>query len=113
MVLSKQDVIHVVTRRGFPGDIARHFVGTVKECADGVARVEGFPFIHDSTLGTFVRRKGERTRLVSLSDAGLIITVLPDDVQPDCVRYEDVGGRLILTDGKKLEMDLSEYLTGA
>ena len=112
MLLKKGDVVHVITRRGFNEDVARHFVGQVVDCTGSLARVQGFAFIRDSTTRTFVRKKRERTRLVSLVDAGLIITVLPDDVRVDQLRYEDIDGRLVLTDGRELKLDFSEYRLG-
>lgn len=112
-VLEKGDVVHVITRRGFNEDHPRHFVGQVIECAECVARVRGFPFILDTTSRTFVRKKRERTRLVPLTDAGMIITVLPNDIRLDQLRYEDVEGHLVLTDGRQLKLDFSEYRIGA
>lgn len=113
MLLEKGDVVHVITRRTFSEDIARHFVGLVIECSEGVARVQGYPFVRDTTMGTFVRRKRERTRLVALADAGLIVTVLPSSTRVDDVRYHDAEGHLILTDGRELKLDFSEYRTEA
>jgi len=113
MVLKPGDKIHVITRRIFPEDVARHFIGEVVECDECVARVQGFPFCLDTTTQTFVRKRNHRTRLVPLTDAGLIITVLESDVDHEALRYEDVNGRLVLTDGNKIKLDLTECRAGA
>lgn len=113
MVLQKGDVLHVITRRRFREDLARHFIGQVVECSECVARVQGFPFVLGTTSRSFVRKKRERIRLVPLVDAGMIITVLPNDTQLDQLRYEDVEGHLVLTDGRQLKLDFSEYRIGA
>ena len=112
MVLQKGEIVHVITRRGFKEDTARHFIGQVSECTDSLARVRGVPFVLDPTLRTFVRRKRERVRLVSLVDAGLIITILPSTVRLDGLEYRDIEGHLFLTDGRELKLDFSEYRTG-
>ena len=109
MVLRKGDVVAVITRRAFKEDLVRHFVGQVIQCSHWVASVRGFQFFLDDTTHTFVRKNHERTRLISLVDAGLIITLLPNEIELDQLRHEDVGGQLLLRDGKQLELDLSEY----
>lgn len=113
MVLQKNDVVHIITRRGFKEDIARHFVGQVFACTDYLARVQGFPFVLDTTTRVFVRKKRERVRLVPLADSGIIITVLPHDIRLDQLQYKDIDGHLVLTDGRELRLDFSEYRTGS
>jgi len=109
MVLQKANIVHVITRRGFKDDIARHFVGQVLECHGSVARIQGFSFVLDNMSRKFMRRKRERTRLVSLVDGGIIVTVLSNDTRLEEVRYQDVEGHLMLVDGGDLKLDFSEY----
>ena len=99
----------VITRRSFPDDAQRHFVGTVDRASDLAIRVRGNAFIRDAAHGGFVRRKGQRTRVFPL-DNHLIIFVLAEGVEIKDVKYErPKPNQLVVTDGRNLNIDISEF----
>ena len=109
MVLEREEKVLIITRRLFSGDLRRHFVGIVERCAQGAVRVRGYAFIYDAVKGGFVRRKSQRTRVFPL-DNHIIVLVLPYDVDIGAVRYEAAeGAALVLTDGKHVKIDISEF----
>jgi hypothetical protein len=107
-LIAAGEVIHVLHR--FEKDLKRHFVGQV-ECSEaGVARATGYAFVVDDPVShQFVRRPDKRTKLIALSDGGLLINVLPSSVRLEDVHYETVDHRLYLTNGKNWKMDLKEF----
>jgi hypothetical protein len=105
------EVIHVIERRIFSGDVRRHFIGEVEACADRTLRVKGYLFVYDSGASGFVRKQELRTRLIPL-DNRVIINVLPEGVSLEEIRYaHDSEGNLTLTDGTDFELDISEFST--
>ena len=87
----------------------RHFIGVVDRVGDSAIRVHGYAFIRDAAKGAFVRRKGQRTRLFPL-DNQLIIFLLPEDLDIQNANYDrSDSSQLIVTDGKHLHLDLSEF----
>lgn len=57
----------------------------------------------------FVRRSERRTRIFGLADAGNVINVLPESVEPDNVRYEFSNTGLFITDGFDFVVDINEF----
>ena len=110
MMISKGEKVHVATRRLFEEDLRRHFAGTVDEVSDVAFRATGYVFIFDQAKGEFVRRNQKRTQLFAIGDAGLIISVLPETVELDQLRYSrDRNGARTITDGMGFEMNHSEF----
>lgn len=109
MLLDRGEKLHVIQRRLFESDTRRHFVGEVAAVDGPAARVEGYAFVFDAVRGGFERKPEHRVRLVSLSDARLIITVLPRETDIESCRYAQEGNRLVLTDGKQLKLDVNEF----
>ena len=110
MLLEPEEKIHVITRRNFDDDLRRHFAGRVIEAGETAAKVEGYVFVHDQNTNAFVRRATKRIRLVSLSDAGNVINILPRSVNLDKLTYRtSKEGRLVVTDGTSFEMDINEF----
>lgn len=104
------DRLHVITRRGFDGDIRRHFVGEVLEFEDGIARVRGYTFLYDQFRNEFVRRPETRTRILGLGDSGHVINLLPDEVEIESLRYtHSEDRRLIVSDGRGFMLDINEF----
>ncbi len=113
MILSPGEKIHLAIRRGFDGDLRRHFVGEVIQANDSIARVEGYAFILDSALNQFVKRPDKRTRLIGLADAGNIINILPSEVDVDAVQYRMSEKRILtVTDNKTFCMEINEFGAG-
>lgn len=109
-MLSKGDKLFVITRRLFEGDLRRHFVGEVQETTERAVRVQGYMFVYDDANNVYVRREGERTRIFSLVDAGLVINVLPRDVALKDIQYrDDEENHLVLTDEKSFKLDINEF----
>ena len=109
MLLDRGEKLHVIQRRLFDADTRRHFVGEVLAVDGPAARVEGYAFVFDTLRGGFERKPELRVRLVPLNDARLIITVLPRETEVEQCRYAVEGGRLVLTDGKQLKLDVNEF----
>ena len=105
------EIIHVIERRLFVGDVRRHFVGQVEACTDHALRVRGYLFVYDSSASAFTRKPEQRTRILPL-DNRLILNVLPEGISLEEIRYtHDAEGNLSLTDGADLELDISEFST--
>jgi hypothetical protein len=110
MVLENGEKIFIVTRRSFVEDLRRHFVGQVLGSTDMVVRAKGFVFVYDNTKGDFVRREDVRTRVFSLTDAGFIINILPNEASLEDIHYQvDENNQRIITDGKTFKMNASEF----
>jgi hypothetical protein len=109
MLLEPQEKIHVITRRNFEDDLRRHFVGLVVSSNEVAARIEGYVFVFDPNTNTFVRRTTKRTRIVSLTDTGNLINILPPSVNLERLIYETRDGRLVVTDGGSFSLDINEF----
>ena len=110
MVLTPGSKVHIITRRLFERDLRRHFVGSVEEVTEVLARVTGRAFVYDETETEFVRRDDTRTRIFSLSDSGLIVTVLPSDTNVEQVVYRiDAQGRRMVTDDAAMSLNVTEF----
>lgn len=110
MVINRGEIVHIVVRRQFDTDQRRHFVGRVSEVEGALARVIGYSFVYDDSTLQFVRRSGIRTRVVGLIDPGLVIHVLPADLDLEDLRYEtNSDGVRVFTDGKYFQLDASEF----
>lgn len=110
MVISPGEKVHVVTRRFFEDDLRQHFTGVVEEASDVSIRVTGYVWVFEKSTGEFSRRNNTRTRVFSVVDSGLIISVLPETVHLENLRYEmDPSRKRILTDGRGFAMNISEF----
>ena len=108
MVLAAGSKLLVCHRRLFNEDQPRFFVGVVKACEEGVAKVTGYSFTRDPSLG-FVRKDDERTKIVALASGMVIVYELPAEVDVAQVRIEQPGGHsVVMTDGRSFRMDLAE-----
>lgn len=103
------EVVHVIERRLFQGDVRRHFVGEIEACSGPALRVKGYLFVYDSGASAFSRKPEVRTRLMPL-DNRLILNVLPEGVSVEAIGYtHDTEGNLTLTDRAGFELDVSEF----
>lgn len=110
-VLEHGEKVLIVTRRLFAGEPRRHFVGFVERYDSAAIRASGYAFVYDVQKGSFVRRRNLRTRIFPL-DNQIIIILLPEETDISLVRYEAAeGSGLVVTDGKRFKMDLSEFRT--
>jgi len=110
MVLEQGEKIHVIMRRNFENDLRRHFIGEVVIANETLARVEGFAFVLDSTSGRYIRRPEKRIRIISLTDSGNIINVLPDNANIEDAQYTQTqDSKLVVSDGKTFSLDINEF----
>ena len=109
MVLKEGDKIHVVTRRLFDADLRRHFAGQVQAASEHAARVQGYAFIFDQSHSGFIKRPELRVRILSLTDASVIINILPESVDLNELKYAVANDRLVLTDGRAFSLDINEF----
>lgn len=102
------DKVHIVTRRRFPEDVRRHFVGVVEAVSGTASRVHGYAFIYNEGSGEFEKRVTPRVRILGLAGGSLIVNVLPPTFDVSAVRYEVRDGRLTVTDGSEYSLDINE-----
>ncbi len=109
-MLSNGEIVLVITRRLFEGDLRRHFVGKIQNVSGAIIRVQGYVFVFDDSSKEFVRREDQRIRIFSLIDAGIVVNVLPPDINVSEMHYAiDRDNQRILTDGKSFKMNVSEF----
>ena len=109
MILANGEKIHVIHRRQFEKDHHRHFVGTVENYEDGIARVNGHVYTVDPVKFTYVKRPEVRTRIISLISGDLLVNVLPAKVDLEKITYKQVKNAVRVTDGSDWHLDISEF----
>jgi hypothetical protein len=109
MVLQRGEKLHIIARRLFESEARRHLVGQVEAVSDTALRVIGYAFVLDKGRNEFVRRPEKRTRIFPLADIGLVINVLPEDLDLDAVYYGRVGERTVIADGESFTLDVHEF----
>jgi hypothetical protein len=108
-VLAVGDKLHIMTRRLFADDVHPHFVGEISAVAGPLFRAQGYSFVFDSGTNSYVKHPAARTRLFSLSDAGHIINVVPQEVDLNSLQYRTVAGRLAITDSRGFSLEINEF----
>ena len=109
MLLKKGDKILVAYRRLFETDEGRFFVGQVDDYEVGVVKVTGHSYVPDIIGGLMIEKPEERTKILALSSGTLLVYQLPDAVTLDRMKFVMKDGRLSLTDGDNLTMNLAEH----
>lgn len=108
-MLEPGEKVHVIERRTFEHDVRRHFVGEVERATDAVARATGYTFVANMMTGVFERREPPRTRIIPLAATGLVVYVIPEDVDIKSIRYEWTAGNKLLVRGGSWEVVLDEF----
>lgn len=108
-MLEPGEKVHVIERRTFEHDVRRHFVGEVERATDAVARATGYTFVANMMTGQFERREPPRTRIIPLAATGLIVYVIPQDVDLKSIRYEWTSGNKLRVRGGTWEVVLDEF----
>jgi hypothetical protein len=67
-----------------------------------------FDQLNDRIGGTLFKKTDLRTKIVSLAAGTLIVYQLPIGTDLANLKFQNVGGKLILSDRGELKMDLSE-----
>lgn len=110
MTIDAGEILHIIERRAFEGDVRRHFVGKVEKVGNISFRIKGYPFVYNAAKNEFIRKRNLRTRIVSISDAKYIINVLPANADIESTVYKIIDtNRLVVTDGKTFELDVNEF----
>jgi hypothetical protein len=108
VIIDVGEKVHLIHRALFPGDVRRHFVGTVERSENGLIRVRGFLFAMDPKKNQFVKRNEERIRVVSLGSDGVIANILPAHVEIERICYQyRMGGDVLVTDGSEWHLDIT------
>jgi hypothetical protein len=100
--------IFVVSRRYFEGDPRRHFVGEVNDCSDNTVRATDFVFVMNAP-NAFERKPEIRTRMFPLSDARVLIHVIPAIAILSQIHSMNMGNRLHLSDDDEFLCDVDEF----
>jgi hypothetical protein len=109
MVLEVGEKIHVIVRRKWEDDVRRHFVGEVTEATENVARAKGYVFVFNPTKYEYIKRPELRDRIVSLTDGGNTINIIPSTVDLDKVSYQmSKNNRLVFAAGE-YSLDINEF----
>lgn len=109
MPLAAGDKVHVIERRHFDTDLRRHFVGVVEVVTEVAFRASGYVFVYDPGTSSYARLETRRTRIIPTSSAGIIINVVSPETDIEATRYDDSSGRLVVTDGGALRLDVNEF----
>ena len=108
-VLAVGDKLHIMTRRLFADDVHPHFVGEISAVSGAFFKIHGYVFVFDSSTNSYLKHPAVRTRLFSLSDAGHIINVIPQEVDLDSLTYRVVDKRLEVTNGAGFSLEINEF----
>lgn len=107
-IIQSGEKVFVIHRQQFSGDSRRHFFGVVDSSSGLLARVTGRVFGVDSRTNQFVPRDRSRTRIIPLNSSGIIVNVIPPEVDIDQIKYSSIaGGQLHITDGSSWHLDLN------
>jgi hypothetical protein len=109
MILEAGSKILVVHRRLFETDHSRFFLGIVDGYDQGVAKVRGNTWMRDPFTAEYFQKGDLRTKLVAVGSGTLLIYELPPETDLQAIRFAaNKDGKLLLTDGKQLKVDLTE-----
>jgi hypothetical protein len=112
MLLKEGDKVLLAHRRLFAGDTIRYFVGRVDGYENGLIKVTGQSYVRDLVHGGVAEKSEIRTKILSLSSGTLIVYQLPDETQLDRLNFLAEEGHLVLSDGDRLVMNLTESMHG-
>ena len=113
MLLNEGEKIFVAHRRLFEKDGSRFFVGRVDHFEDGIVRTTGHSYLRDNFTGSMLEKPEPRTKLLSISSGTLIVYVLPESVELNDLEFVEIGGMIMMRDGKNFSMNLSDTLRTA
>ena len=108
-LLNPGEKVHVIERRTFDGDARRHFVGEVEAVTDIAVRVRGYTFVCNPMTGNFDRREPARTRIIPLAAAGVVVYVIPEEIEVESVRYDWAAGNRLVVRAGRWELFLDEF----
>lgn len=107
-ILESGEKVFVIHRPLYAGDTRRHFFGSVEACEGHLARITGRSFALDVRTNTFSPRDRPRTRVIPLATAGVMVNVLPPEVNINQIKYSSIaGGQLRISDGSDWHLDIN------
>lgn len=110
MLIEVGEKVHVHYRPRYPEDHRlRHLVGTVEGSSGLTIRVRSHLFLLQACRSAFVKTSGLVDEVVSLDDADITVTILPEDLDLDSVHFEtrSDGLRLMTSADGSYELPLS------
>jgi hypothetical protein len=111
MILQTGDKILVVHRRLFETDKTRYFIGEVDGYEAGIMKATGHSWVQEQFAGRMTKKEDPRTKIFSLMSGTLLTYELPDEVDLKTLKLQCLSdGRLVLIDGSKFQMDLTEQV---
>lgn len=108
-LLEPGEKVHVIERRLFNGDARRHFIGQVESVADNAFRATGYVFVGNPMTASFDRREPARTRIIPLVSPGVILNIIPQDVDITAARYDMAGENRLVVRSSGWQMFLDEF----
>ena len=73
-------------------------------------RAKGYVFIFEKGKNQFYKVLELRDRIVSLTDAALVINILPNAANLEKANYRmNKEARLVVTDGENFSLDINEF----
>lgn len=110
MLIEKGSKLHLIYRALFEKSTRRHFLGEVVECEGVVCVLEGYAFVYDPKLETYMRKPEKRKTVVDLAESGYVVNIIDPNVNLDEISYkyrQDSG--MVATDGKNFSLDINEF----
>lgn len=108
-VIEVGDMVHIITRRLFDGDVRRHFLGRITGVAGNLQEVQGYAFVYQPGINEYKKRPELRSRVFSLGDVGLIVNKIPMEINIESLEYRVIEKRLVLTDNHGYSLDVDEF----
>ena len=110
MLIEAGEQVHVIYLPIFEGSVRRHFLGEVTASEGAVCRLEGYAFVYDPKVTTFVRKPEKRVTFIDLAESGYIVNIVGRGVRIDDVVYKYASGiGLVATDGQAFVLDVNEF----
>lgn len=108
MILEQGDKILIAHRRMFPEDAERYFLGTIEAYDAGILRASGRTWARSRFGGAFIGKPDDRTKILSVHSAALIIYRLPRSSDIGQMELVVDGDRAWLKEGSRTLLDLTE-----
>jgi len=109
MIIDIGEKVHIIERRYFPEDLRGHFIGEVTRCTENIIRVKGYTWVFDSVKAQFIKKPDEIERIIRLGER-ITVNVIPPEVNLSELNYVIIHPKgLVVTDGKKFSLDITEF----
>jgi hypothetical protein len=103
-ILNAGEKVLIIERRFFKEDIRHQIVGEVTQCTPCAVRVNGYVWNYDSLKG-FLRKPEKREMVITLNK-GLVISIIPPEVNLSDIKYTaSLQKGHFVTDGKNFSLE--------